>query len=199
MKDWIEYIDNKLTEFEIYNLNENKDSFYPHRYYRINGTYISFEFEGVNKLKKIEFGKYYLIENNPEKYTISNAKIVFNKFKHNYVEIIENTYDGENNPKYELEFNDYNTKILDEFLKIPIEIGWTEEYYKFKDFYYKIKLEILNEKYKTILSETVQQDVPMPLDRLSNRIEAFILDLKINDKHRKIELIKVNPIKEIAQ
>ena len=32
--------------------NKNKDLFYPHRYYRINGTYISFEFEGVNKLKK---------------------------------------------------------------------------------------------------------------------------------------------------
>ena len=52
MKDWIEYIDAKFTEFEIYNLNKNKDLFYPHRYYRINGTYISFEFEGVNKLKK---------------------------------------------------------------------------------------------------------------------------------------------------
>ena len=63
----------------------------------------------------------------------------------------------------------------------------------------RVKLEILNEKYKIILSETVQQDMPMSLDRLSNRIESYILDLKINEKHRKIELIKVNPIKEIAQ
>ena len=41
--------------------------------------------------------------------------------------------------------------------------------------------------------------MPMSLDRLSNRIESYILDLKINEKHRKIELVKINPLKNIAQ
>ncbi len=53
MKNWLEYIDQKFANFEIYNLEKNLESFYPNRNYRIDGTYLFFEFDGVNKLKKL--------------------------------------------------------------------------------------------------------------------------------------------------
>ena len=74
MENWIEYIDLKFSEYEKINSHENKNGFYPSRVYKINGTYIEFEFDGITKLKKIECGKYWTIDN--AEY-ISNAKAVF--------------------------------------------------------------------------------------------------------------------------
>jgi FAD synthase len=85
--------------------------------------------------------------------------------------------------------------LLNSFLKIPLEIGWTQESYFYKNGCYKINLNILENNYKLILQDIGQQDLPFPGDKLSNRIEAYILDLKINDKHRKVEVEKIASIK----
>ena len=80
MENWIEYIDLKFSEYEKINSHENKNGFYPSRVYKINGTYIEFEFNGITKLKKIECGKYWTIDN--VEY-ISNVKAVFEQSKNN--------------------------------------------------------------------------------------------------------------------
>jgi len=194
MKNWLEYIDQKFADFEIYNLENNQESFYPNRNYRINGTYIFFEFDGVNKLKKIECGKYFLIENNPLNFTVSNAKVVFNKQMENYLEVIQHTYSGENNEKYELTFDIENTKLLDCFLKTPIEIGWVEQSYMYKDSCYKMILKILEKNHNLIMLDVGQQDLPFPGDKISNRIDTYILELTTSKKHREIQIETILPI-----
>ena len=194
MKNWLEYIDQKFADFEIYNLEKNQESFYPNRNYRIDGTYIFFEFEGLSKLKKIECGKYFLIENDPSKYLVSNAKVVFNQKEEKYFEVIQHTYSGENHEKYELIFNIENVKLLDNFLKIPLEKGWIEESFMYKDSCYKMILKILEENHNLTLLNVGQQDLPFPGDKLSNRIDNYILELTTSKKHRKIQIETILPI-----
>lgn len=136
--NWIGYIDAKFSEYDYLNSHENKDGFYPNRFYKINGTYVSFEFDGIEKIKKVECGHYF-IENDFE--YISDVKAVLDKTQKNRLAFLQVSYDGENGEQFELDYNEENKNILDLFLKLPIETGWTENFYKYKGQAYKVIIE----------------------------------------------------------
>jgi hypothetical protein len=197
MKNWIEYIDLKFSEFEQFNSHENKNGFYPSRIYKIDGTYIEFEFEGITKLKKVECGKYWII--NSAEY-ISNVKAVFEESKENFVTFLQTSFDGENGTEYELNFTVENIKKVDYFLKLPIESGWIEKLYKHKNEAYKIEIDNLSEEFKSIKCEIIlldiaEQDLPFFGDKLSRKIDAFFIDKFVNKEKIEIEITEVKPIK----
>ena len=204
MENWIEYIDLKFSEYEKSNLHKNKNGFYPSRTYKIDGTYIDFEFDGITKLKKIECGKYWLINNagyfgNAE--CISNVKAVFDKTKNKFIRFLQTSYHGETGVEFELKFNSENIKKLDQFLKLPIEKGWIEKLYKYKNGAYKIEIENLSKEFENInceiiLLDVAEQDLPLPGDRLSRKIDTFFLDKFAKRKNIEIEITEVQPIKK---
>jgi len=178
MKNWIEYIDLKFSEYEKINSHENKNGFYPSRVYKINGTYIEFEFNGITKLKKIECGKYWTIDN--VEY-ISNVKAVFEQSKNNFIMFLQTSFDGENGTEYELNFTSENIKKIDQFLKLPIESGWIEKLYKYKNGAYKIEIQNLSNDFEInnceiILLDIAEQDLPFVGDKLSRKINTFFID-----------------------
>ena len=194
MKNWIEYIDLKFSEYEQFNLYENKNGFYPSRTYKIDGTYVQFEFDGITKLKKIECGKYWIIDS--AEY-ISNVKAVFEISKTNFVKFLQTSFDGENGIEFELNFDTENIKKLDRFLKLPIEKGWIEKLYKYKDGAYKIIIQSLtkdieNINHEIILLDIAEQDIPFFGDKISKKIDAFLIDKFA--KNIEIETTKVKPI-----
>ncbi|ENA1815804.1 hypothetical protein ABF174_002452 [Flavobacterium psychrophilum] len=199
MENWIEYIDFKFSKFEQFNSYENKNSFFPTRTYKIDGTYIEFEFDGITKLKKIECGKYWII--NSAEY-ISNVKAVFEESEENFVTFLQTSFDGENGTKYELNFTSENIKKLDQFLKLPIENGWIEKLYKHKNGAYKIEIEYLTQDFKNnnceiILLDIAEQDLPFFGDKLSRKINAFLIDKFIKKEKIEIEITEVKPIQNI--
>ena len=196
MENWIEYIDLKFSEFEQFNSHENKNGFYPTRTYKIDGTYIEFEFDGITKLKKIECGKYWII--NSAEY-ISNVKAVFEDSENNFVEYLQTSFDGENGTKYELNFTSENIKKLDHFLKLPVESGWIEKLYKYKNGAYKIEIENLSQDFKSnnceiILLDIAEQDLPFFGDKLSRKINAFFIDKFVKKENIELEITEVKPI-----
>ena len=196
MENWIEYIDLKFSEYEKINSHENKNGFYPSRVYKINGTYIEFEFNGITKLKKIECGKYWTIDN--AEY-ISNAKAVFEQSKNNFIMFLQTSFDGENGTEYELNFTSENIKKLDQFLKLPIESGWIEKLYKYKNGAYKIEIENLSNDFEInnceiILLDIAEQDLPFVGDKLSRKINTFFIDKFAKKENIKVEITEVKPI-----
>lgn len=199
MKNWIEYIDFKFSGFEQFNSHKNKNGFYPSRTYKIDGTYIEFEFDGITKLKKIECGKYW-IKNSSEYF--SNVKAVFDESVNGFVSFLQTSFDGENGNKYELNFTSENIKKLDQFLKLPIEIGWIEKLYKYKNGAYKIEIQSMSKDFekincKVILLDFEEQDLPFPGDKLSRKVNAFLIDRFAKKGTIEIEITEVKPIEII--
>ncbi|WP_282787186.1 hypothetical protein [Flavobacterium croceum] len=198
MENWIEYIDLKFSEYEKINSHENKNGFYPSRIYKINGTYIEFEFDGITKLKKIECGKYWTI-NNAE--YISKVKAVFEQSKNNFILFLQTSFDGENETKYELKFTPENIKKLDRFLKLPIETGWIEKLYKYKNGAYKIEIENLSNEFEInnceiILLDIAEQDLPFVGDKLSRKINTFFIDKFAKKENIEVEITEIKPIED---
>ncbi|MFT3687406.1 MAG: hypothetical protein QM783_21200 [Phycisphaerales bacterium] len=190
----MEYIDFKLSKFETHNEHKNEDGFYPGRYYKINGVYISFEFNGLERIKKVECGRYYT-ENDTE--YVSNAKAVLDKTKKQYVDFLQLSYDGEYGEQYELPFNAESKLALDVFLKLPIEEGWVEKRYKYKNGVYKIKVEGKGTEFEIIMLSTAEQDLPLPGDQFSRKVDSFIIDNFYRKKNISVEVSDVKPILEI--
>lgn len=199
MENWIKYLDAKFSEYEQFNCHKNKNSFYPSRTYKIGGICIDFYFDGITKLNKIEFGKYWLIDN--EVY-FSSVKAVYDNLGDNFVSFLQTSFDGESGTRYELNFTLENTKKLDTFLKLPIEIGWIEKLYKYKKGAYKIEIECMSNIFqssncKIILLDFVEQDLPLPGDKLSRKVNAFLIDKFAPKKKIEVEIVEVKPMKTI--
>ena len=196
MKNWIEYIDLKFSEYEQFNIHENNNNFYPSRTFKIDGTYVEFKFDGINKLEKIECGKYWIIDS--VEY-ISNVKAVFEITKNKFVTFLQTSFDGENGIEFELYFSTENIKKLDEFLKLPIEKGWAEKLHKYKNGAYKIIIESLTDDFESINCEIIlldiaEQDLPFPGDKLSRKINAFFIDKFLRKENIEVEIAEVKPI-----
>jgi len=203
MKNWLEFIDKRLGDIN-FDLTETKETdFYTYKFYQKDGTYLSFDFINNNLiLRKVECGKYWPIANND--YEVSSAKAVFDKTKRHLIDFLQVSFDSEYGDKYELEYNDPNKSLLDRFLKIPFDIGWSERHLKYKGFDYKIQVDLnLDEEclnFEIILMHYVEQDLPMLGDKLQRRIYTWWADLKRNEGKRVIKKEEIKPIKNnIAQ
>jgi len=196
MNNWLDYIDSKFSAFEILNLHQNQDGFYPNRSYKINGTYVSFEFDGPAKITKVECGKYFF-ENDFE--YVGPVKAVLDKTKERYIAFLQLSFDGENGKQFELPYNPENKNVLDQFLKLPINEGWTEYLYKYKNSAYKVEIKLKNsDRYKVILLSTAEQDLPFPGDRLSRKVDTYFIDHLYRKKNIHIEIMDVYPIENPA-
>lgn len=193
MCNWIVYIDSKFSAYDSLNSHENKNAFYSSRLYKINGVYISFEFDGVEKISKVECGNYFF-ENNFE--YVSSVKAVLDKTQKSFLRFLQISYDGENGEQYELNYNNDNKYILDTFLKLPIEDGWTENLYTYKGGAYKVNIQ-LNDIGKTssevILLSLGEQDFPMPGDKINRKIDAFFIDVFYRKKSISVKKTIIKP------
>ncbi|PCJ01126.1 MAG: hypothetical protein COB15_01445 [Flavobacteriales bacterium] len=202
MNNWTEYIESLFINIEFDDVQVTETDFYHYTIFRKNGTYISFDLiEDQMKIRKVECGKYSVLSDNHSDYEISSVKGVFNKTKPHYIDYLQTSWDGECGNNYELDFGTENKTILNHFLQIPIHIGWIEEYYKYRDDYYKIELKVNVPcdylKYKIILLHFVEQDIPLLGDRTNRLIRAWFADLKINSNNRKIEKEIVEAIESL--
>jgi uncharacterized protein (UPF0212 family) len=75
--------------------------------------------------------------------------------------------------------NSENIKKLEPFLQLTIEISWVEKSYKYTNDAYKIIIENLsndfeNIKFKIIIVDVAEQDLPYFGDKLSGKINVFL-------------------------
>lgn len=190
---------------EFDDIETKQTDIYLNKFYRLNGTYLLFDLtNNQKKIRKVEVGKYWHTDDNVWGYEVSSAKAVFDKSKKHHINFLQVSFDSEYGEQFELDFSINNQKILSQFLNIPLNLGWKENYYKYKDDNYKIciKLGIDSEilDFEIILLHFVEQDLPMLGDKIEKRIRTWWADLKINDSKRKIEKEVIKPIKEnVAQ
>jgi len=203
MKNWLEYIEITLDTVNFDNIEAKETDFHTYKFYQKNGTYVSFDLiNNYLTLRKVECGKYWLIANND--YEVSSSKAVFDKTKRHLIDFLQVSFDSEYGEKYELNYNDHNKVLLNRFLKIPLDIGWTERHFKYEGYDYKIQVALNLEdehlNFEIILMHYVEQDLPMLGDKLQRKIHTWWADLKRNEEKRNIKEEEIKPIKNnIAQ
>jgi hypothetical protein len=203
MRNWLEFLNNRLSDINFDHIETKETDLYTYKFYQKDGTYLSFDLINNNStVRKVECGKYWPIANND--YEVSSAKAVFDKTKRHLIDFLQVSFDSEYGEKYELDYNDQNKSLLNIFLKIPLENGWSEKHLKYEGFDYKIQVDLnLNEeclKFEIILMHYVEQDLPMLGDKFQRRIYTWWADLKRNEGKRDLKKEEIKPIKNnIAQ
>ncbi|MBA3286052.1 MAG: hypothetical protein H0U27_13475 [Nitrosopumilus sp.] len=124
------------------NVEANQTDHYIYKIYYKNGTYLSFDLtDNKTKIRKIECGKYWSTNKNVRDYEYSSAKAVFDKRKEHLIDFLQVSFDSEYGDQHELDLSEPNIKTLNDFLKILLDCGWTETYYKYQDDCYKVQIE----------------------------------------------------------
>jgi len=191
MKDWLEYIDSKFANYEIRNLEKNFNSFYPSRFYKMDGIAISFEFDGTNILRKAECYSY----KNDRNLDISSiVTAILDTTKPNNISFTQNSFDGAVGKDCRLVFNEENKIALDQFLLLPLKFGWTEKEYSYKDEVYKVTVE--SKDLNFVINPLTDSEINMPIlgDRFGRKFESYIIDMFCNKKYIKHKTSTILPL-----
>jgi hypothetical protein len=204
MNNWKDYIDKKIEGISFDEVEIITSEHGEFRSYFKEGTYLSFYIiENGAKLEKVEGGKYWLnhywlTNKQAPKYETSNIKAVFDQTKEHCISFLQVSFFGENDEKYAVEFSDQNTILIDQFLFCLFQCGWTENTFYYKGYSYKVEIDLIDSdqvlKFKIILLNFAEQDMPMPGDKTGRRLQAWWADLSFNRKRRKKEKEIIKPL-----
>ncbi|HEX8514556.1 MAG TPA: hypothetical protein VF868_00045 [Bacteroidia bacterium] len=151
-------------------------------------------------LKKLEFGRYLPIEKQEYiRKSTSWTKGVFINDNDLKIKFLQTSWYGEDGEQYSIVHNKQNEKIILKVLKIPFEIGWTEEDTTVgEENYYKAKASIIingkQEQWSYNLLDIGQQDIPMITDAPARWLTRLYYDGFWCNSNRRIDKTIVLPI-----
>lgn len=198
MDHWIDFFKSELNMIAELPLQEYKsgNSFF----INFNDMYLNGDLDvSLKRIKKLEFGRMVIQSNGEESNWI---KGVFRNDKPNFIEFLQTSWFGEEGEMYAAEFSKTAIVKVREFLKIPLYYGWLEEeYYLDEDAYYKVAIKIFEgtvkeERWSVTILDFGEQDIPMLFDNVDQWVRVKIADAWFNNKRRKINRIKVEPLKK---
>ena len=153
-------------------------------------------------LIKAEFGRWLPIEKQEYKRrSTSWTKGVFVNDKDKFIQFVQTSWDGEEGVRYQADFSERNLGLVTMFLSIPFYYGWTEYDYRIgKQGFYKAAAKAVVERKKFentfTLLDIGEQDLPFGfIDKFEQWIRTKWSDSFINNCRRKIDEIKIDPIK----
>jgi hypothetical protein len=82
-------------------------------------------------------------------------------------------------------------------MDIPLNLGWTEFLYSYKNESYKSVITLKTKKItkEITLMHFVEQDLPMIGDKFGRMVNKWWSDLGFNEKYRSFEMEIIKPIK----
>lgn len=136
-------------------------------------SFIEFIIDRFNKsLIRVKFGS-----NDPN----FTCYFRLNVDKANFTDIVQTSYFEDELQNKKLIFSGKNMDCVKEFIKIPLETGWVESQFYYKNNVYKAVIEatLNSEKIKksVLLKAFSEQDIPLPLDSFFTKIDAGFIEL----------------------
>ncbi|WP_417559015.1 hypothetical protein [Mesoflavibacter zeaxanthinifaciens] len=155
--------------------------------YYFQTYYLTIEFLDSTTINKVELGTY-------TNGIFNDYKILFDSSAPNFTKVKQKLFEVDDNENYVLTYNKANIENLNEFLDNLFTNGWTEKTFSYKGFDYLIIVEIDKTTHRIELKSDAEQDIPLPMDMLSRKMNVIWNNLKINSGKRKIKKIKVKPL-----
>ncbi|GAA3784142.1 hypothetical protein GCM10022271_15610 [Corallibacter vietnamensis] len=185
--NWIKYLEQKLTQLNPTNVENLETEYKFSQTYYFHTSYLTIEFLDSTTINKVELGTY-------TNGICNDYKILFDSSAPNFTKVKQKLFEVDDNENYVLTYNKANIENLNEFLDNLFTNGWTEKTFSYKGFDYLIIVEIDKTTHRIELKSDAEQDILLPMDMLSRKINVIWNNLKINSGKRKIRKIKVKPL-----